>query len=221
MKTTNSQAAQFILRKLGHIPSTIHEVLDKASTEARFYFESRKLDIDPYLFPSIVRFEAKCLLDNPLYKSIGYQFVVLSNNGLLLIYQHEGCTYRIRVRKADEDGEMPIQNQSKILKEFCKQPNPFPQFLPGMQPEEMGQFLSPSLLNLFVVWDVDHNYILTSVSLACPDGSSGNVHFADEIPHAATTIFTESSFDDEAEELEDIVILPFRRTGTGENDGDE
>ncbi len=63
-----------------------------------------------------MRFEAKLLLDNPKYKAIGYEFVTLNRNGLLVIYQYLGCTYRIRIRKADEEGELPLNNLSRTLK---------------------------------------------------------------------------------------------------------
>jgi hypothetical protein len=221
MRLTNRKAAQFIIKKLDDVIPTVQEVLDKATTEARSFFERRGLEIDLSLFPNLVRFEAKCLFETPKYKSIGYQFAVLSNNGLFLIYQCEGCTYKIRVRKADEDGELPTHNLSRTLKEFCKQPNPFPQFLPGMEPENMEQFVSPNLLKLFVVWDVNKNFVLTTVYLACPNGEFGDVHFADEIPHAATTLITDGYFDDEPDELEDIDILPLEMTGTDEETDDD
>ncbi len=216
MKQTNTEAAQIVLRRLGHITPTIQEVLDKAITAARSFFEKRDAEVDTFLFPDLVRYEAKCLFEDPKYKAIGYQFVVLSRNGLFLIYQYDGCTYRIRVRKADEDGEFPVNNLSRTLREFCKQPDPFP--LLGLSIEEMEQFVSPELIKLFVVWDVDSNYVLTEVSLGCPNGEFGDMHFADKIPHAATTIVADRSFDDEAEELEEIDVEPLEKTGTGEDD---
>jgi hypothetical protein len=219
MKQTNTEAAQVVLKRLAHITPTIHEVLDKATTAARLFFEKRGAEVDSCLFPDLVRYEAKCLFDSPKYKHIGYQFAVLSRNGLFLIYQHELCAYRIRFRKADEDGELPVGNLSRTLKEFCKQKDPFP--LLGLSIKEMEQFESPELIKLFVVWDVDHNYVLTEVSLGCPNGEFGDMHFADEIPHAATMIIADEAFDDEAEELDDIDVEPLEKTGTDENEDDE
>jgi hypothetical protein len=211
-------AAQLTLARLGHVAPTIHEVLDKAITLARGFFENRDLEIDRSLFPDLVRFEAKLLLDNPKYKAIGYEFVTLSRNGLLVIYQYLGCTYRIRIRKADEEGELPLGNLSRTLKDYCKQRDPYPR-LSEMSLEEMERYESPELIKLFVVWDVDDNYGLTETFLCCPKGITGEMYFADEIPHAATTIIAESDFDDEAEELEDLDITPLDKTGT-ETDGD-
>jgi hypothetical protein len=211
MKQTNTEAAQVVLKRLAHITPTIHEVLDKATTSARLFFEKRDEEVDSCLFPDLVRYEAKCLFDSPKYKHIGYQFAALSRNGLFLIYQHEGCAYRIRFRKADEDGELPTNNLSRALKEFCKQKDPFP--LLGMSIEEMERFASPELIKLFVVWDVDSNYVLTDVSLGCPNGEFGDMHFADEIPHSVTTIIAEPEFDDEAEEF-DFNLNSLEQTGT-------
>lgn len=167
----------------------------------------------------MVRYEAKLLLDDPKYKAAGYQFVTLSRNGLLVIYQYEGCTYRIRIRKADEEGELPLNNLSRTLADFCKQRDPYPRFT-GMQIEEMARYESPELIKLFVVWDVDANYVLTETPLCCPNGVTGEMYFADEIPHAATTIVAEATFDDEPIELEEIDIEPLEKTGTDEDNND-
>src|SRR6476619_7135194 len=90
MNPTNSKAAQLILKKLGHIPSTADEVMDKAVTIARAFFEERGLQVDSFLFPSLVRYEAKLLFGTPKAQAVGYKLAVLSNNGLQLIYRHEG-----------------------------------------------------------------------------------------------------------------------------------
>lgn len=217
MNPTNTKTAQIILKKLGHVPATVHEVLDKAITAARAFFEMRKLDIDTCLFPNIVRYEAKLLFDSPKYRAAGYHFSVLSNNGLLLIYEYEHTIYRIRVRKADEDGELPTQNLSKTIKEFCRQPG-----LPfwGVEVANWEAFVCPELVKLFIVWDVDAAFGLTQCGLACPQDEFGNMYFAHEIPHSATAISVESAFDDEAEELEEINVLPLKKTGSKDG-GDE
>jgi hypothetical protein len=219
MKQTNLPAAQLTLARLGHVAPTIQEVLDKAITLARGFFEGRDLEVDRSLFPDLVRFEAKLLLDSPKYKAIGYEFVTLSRNGLLVIYKYLGCTYRIRIRKADEEGELPLNNLSRTLKDYCKQRDPYPR-LAEMSLAEMERYESPELIKLFVVWDVNDNYVLTETYLCCPKGISGEMYFADEIPHAVTTIIAESEFDDEAEELEDLDITPLDKTGTETEDDD-
>jgi hypothetical protein len=213
MKSTNSEAAQIILKKLGHVVPTIQEVLDKAIISAREYFEKKKLKIDSYLFPCLVRFEAKTLFENPKYKKAGYQFVSLSNNGLLLIYQFEGCTYKIRIRKADEDGELPRSNLSGTLRDFYSQPS---LFLPTIEPEDMENYLSPDLLKLVVVWEIDSQHNLTDVHLVCPNGEAGDVYFAEKIEHAASAVVGNADFDDEPEEIDDIDIQPKRKTGTSD-----
>jgi hypothetical protein len=217
MERTNIPVAQNVLGKLRHIVPVIYDVLDKAITQAREFFDNRTAEVDPFLFPSLVRYEAKCLFEDPRYRSIGYQFVVLSQNGLLLIYEYDGCIYNIRVRKADEDGNLPIQNLSGTLKRFYNQPQPY---LPGLSPEDISELVVPARVNLVVVWDVDYSYILSEVFLACPKSVSGDLHFADRIEHAAHAISASADFDDEPEELDEIDIEPLDSTGT-ENNSDE
>ncbi|MDT7543368.1 MAG: hypothetical protein QOE33_3272 [Acidobacteriota bacterium] len=216
MIKTNEPAAQLTLARLGHVAPTLQAVLDLAITASRNFFEGRKREIDRSLFPDLVRYEAKLLLDDPKYKAIGYEFVSLSRNGLLVIYQHEGCTYRIRIRKADEEGELPMNNLSNALKDYCKQSDPYPR-LEGMSVEEMERYESPELIKLFVVWDVDQNYVLTETHLCCPKGIFGDMYFADEIPHAVTSIIATSDFDAESEELDDL-NLTIMKTGTAADD---
>lgn len=208
MKRTNPEVAQIVLEKLGQVSPTISHIIDEAIIVARKFFEDRESKIDSYLFPSLVRYEAKQLLELPEFKSLGYEFTSLSNNGLYIIYKHEGCYYKIRVRKADEDGELPVQNLSKTLKAFYKNP-----LLPTIE-ENLNDFIAPERLNLVVVWDVDRNHILQNVHLVCTKNELGEVYFADKIEHAATAIIGNANFDEEADEFEDIDILPLRKTGT-------
>ena len=208
MKRTNTKLAQFIIDKLGQVPPTLNHILDEAVIISRKYFDERELKIDNYLFPSLVRYEAKLLLELPEYKNIGYEFVSLSNNGLFIIYKCDGCYYKIRIRKADEDGDLPVQNLSKTLKQFYQNPTPF---LPTIE-ENLNEYISPERLNLVVVWDVDRNYALQNVYLVCTKNEFGEVHFADKIEHAATAIVGNANFDDQADEIDDIDILPIKKT---------
>jgi hypothetical protein len=89
-----------------------------------------------------------------------------------------------------------------------------------MSLEEMERYESPELIKLFVVWDVDANFVLTETFLCCPKGITGEMYFADQIPHAVRTIVAESEFDDEAEELEGLDINPLEQTGTDADDED-
>jgi hypothetical protein len=211
MDRTNVIAAQNVLQKLRHIVPIIHEVLDKAITQARGFFDNRTEEIDTFLFPSLVRYEAKCLFADPRYRSVSYQFVILSSNGLLLVYECEGRVYNIRVRKADEDGDLPTQNLSHTLKQFYTQPQPY---LPGLSPKDINDLIDPESMNLVVVWDVDRNYVLSELFLVCPKNEFGEIHFADKIEHAALSISASADFDDEAEEIEEIDIEPLEDTGT-------
>lgn len=208
MELHNEPAAQAILAKLARVHPVIHDVLDKSTTEARNFFEKRKRDVDPNLYSDLVRYYAKELLEEPKYKSIGYVLVVLNKNGLLLIYEQDGCVYRIRVRKADEDGELPISGLSKNMVRFIAQRTPL---LPGFEDlfvrteeETEGEPVPTTLLKLVVVWDVDASYNLTDAWLACYKDKTGAKHFAGEIPHSAVAVTAPNAFDEAAEELEDL-----------------
>jgi hypothetical protein len=217
MERTNLALAEKVLKKLEHISPVLHDVLEKAVTQARLFFEARGQKVDSSLFPCMVRYEAKLLLDSKKYRRAGYTFTVLSSNGLLVIYDYEGCLYRIRVRKADEEGDLPTDNLSKTLKDFYNQPEPY---FPGFSPEEINEsIISPRLLRLMIVWDVDKNFVLGDVFLACPKNDSGELHFADKIEHSATSIAATNTFDDTPEEI-DIHLPRFDKTGS-EDGGSE
>ena len=206
MKRTNPKVAQLVSEKLGQVLPTVHHVIDESVIVARKFFEDKESKIDNYLFPSLVRYEAKQLLELPEFKKIGYHFVSLSNNGLYLIYKYEDCYYKIRIRKADEFGELPVQNLSKTLKVFYQNQHPL---FPVVE-FKFGRFLLPEM-NLVIVWEVDKNFTLQSVHLVCPKNEFGEVHFADKIEHAVTSIICIADFDDQADELEDIDILPLKK----------
>ncbi len=218
MNPTNENAAQLVLKELEDIWAVIDEVTDKAVTSARDFFEQRGEPVNTYLFPCLVRYFAKMLLDQPKYRSAGYYVVEISNNGLFLIILRYGKTRKIRILKADEEGAIPLLNLSKKKKEFFRQPNPFPS-LPGMGNLEI--FAMPDSMHLVVLWNVDRNYVFTPMQLVCPNGEFGEVHFADIIPHSATRIPSSESFDEEPEELEDIDIEPLEKTGSDENNEDD
>ena len=112
MKSTNETQAQVVIEKLEKVLPLIRHILDEATITARKFFEDKELLPDSYLFPHLVRFEAGASLKLPQYREAGYEFVELSNNGLSILYRHENCYYRLRVRKANEDGELPTQNLS-------------------------------------------------------------------------------------------------------------
>lgn len=220
MKVTNPQTAEIALKELEEITPILDEVTDKAITEARDFFEKRDEAINSYLFPCLVRYFAKILLDSPKYRAAGYYVVDISNNGLFIVYLlKDGKTRKVRILKSDE-GELPVRNLSRKKKEFFTQPPPLFASLPTM--ENLEEYVSPELVNLVALWEVDRNYVFTGMWLTCPNGQFGDVHFADAIPHAATAITVDESFDAEPEELDDIDIEPLERTGTeDENNGDD
>src|SRR2546428_13384869 len=112
MEITNVSDAQKILNKLQQVPPTLYDVLDKATTQSREFFDTKKQAIHSALFPSLVRYFALRLLQDPKYKDIGYRLVELSNVGLFVVYQSRGCTYGLRLREAEENGDLPVSNLS-------------------------------------------------------------------------------------------------------------
>lgn len=219
MQPTNVRLAQPVLADLRQVLAVVQEVLDTATVQVRTFFENRQAEVDTYLFAHQVRYEVKVLLEQQRYRRAGYRFVVLSQNGLFLIYQSNGLVYEIRIRKADEEGDLPTQNLSRALREFYNQPTPY---FPGFSPAEVAALVSPRRLKLIVVWDVDETYTLGDIFLVCPMSESGDIYFADRIPPAATAISASSDFDDEPEELYEIDVEPFERTGTeGDDDNND
>lgn len=210
MKSTNPDQARVVLEKLEKVLPLVRHLLDGATINARKFFEDRNVRPDSYLFPHLVRFEAGTSLKLPQYREAGYEFVELSNNGLSILYKHENCYYRLRVRKANEDGELPTQNLSGKLKAHYKNEAPFLPSIDGT----FQEYINPDHLNLVIVWDVDELYILTEVSLVCPKNEFGEVHFAEAIEHSVTAVVGNTRFDDEVEEIDDIEIVPKRKTGT-------
>jgi hypothetical protein len=213
MKIHNAPAAEIFLDKLAKLHPVLHSVLDLATTAARGFFEERKKEVDSALFPDLVRYFSKELLQDPKYSSVGYILNVLSKNGLLLIYEQDECTYNLRMRKADEEGEMPVLSLSEKMKRFLKQRAPL---LPGFEDlfAEGEQKTPPTTsIKLVIVWEVDSNYILKDVWLACFKDDAGSTHFVGEIPHSATSITAPVAFDGPAEELEDL-DFSIKQTGS-------
>jgi hypothetical protein len=218
METTNAHLARPALANLRQVLAVVQGVLDLATTRARGFFEDREVDVDTFLFPDLVRYEAKCLFQQERCREAGYRFTALSSNGLFLTYQHNGYLYEIRVRKADEDGDLPSDNLSQTLKDFYNQPQPY---LTGLSPVDVAALVPPHTLRLVVVWDVDQFYVLGELFLACPRTELGDVHFAVQIEHAATAISVDGDFDDEPDELDGYEIEPLERTGTEDEAGED
>lgn len=216
MELTNEDIANVVLADLDGVPPVLHEVTEAATAEARAFFETRNESINSYLFPCLVRYFAMIMLRLPRYSQAGYSLVGLSNNGLFIIYQKNGKAYRIRILKADEDGDLPLHNLSEVKRQFYANLNPY---LPGIEWGVDPEAPPPSGLNLIALWDVNDAYGFTRIQLVCPDGDSGQVYFVGNIPHAATNIRGDEAFDETPEELEDI-DTNFPRTADGDDPDD-
>jgi hypothetical protein len=207
MKSTNPDQAQIVIDKLEPVLPLVHLAIDEATAKAREFFEIRELAPDSYLFPHLVRYEAGSLLKQPQFRDAGYEFIELSNNGLSIIYKCSGCYYRIRVRKANELGELPTQGLSSKLKAHYRNEQPF---LPSFD-QTLHEYVNPDYLNLVIVWDVDQYHILTDVFLVCPKNENGEVHFSEAIQHSAMAVVGNAEFDGEANEIEDVYIPTIKK----------
>ena len=138
------------------------EAMDASIGEAVGFFPNPD-EIDPYLFPNLVRYHAKRFFqarhlaateeessDVPEFEQIG-----LANNGICVV-RHR---YALRIRKSD-DGLLPVPGQSATLQKFYRQ-----QPLPFNLMDRPAQVVDTSLL---VLWDVDAKHRFAGLQLSCP-----------------------------------------------------
>lgn len=153
--------------------------LEVGTLRSREYFDGRGLDVDSFLFPNIVRFEAKLHLI-----AAGedvFETEILSNNGLVMRH----LEYQLRLLKSD-NGELPTPGRSKRKQAYYSQQLEF--FAPLV-----GEPLET--VNLVVLWDVDSNWNLSCLELVYPKSgghTKASVSAFWDIPleHPAVTLDT-------------------------------
>lgn len=130
----------------------IWAALEVGTLKAREYFDEKGLEVDSFLFPNLVRFEAKLHL-----LAAGqdvFETEILSNNGLVMRH----LEYQLRLLKSDH-GELPTPGHSRRKQAYYSQQLEF--FAPlADEPVEM--------VNLVVLWDVDSNWNLSGLDLVYP-----------------------------------------------------
>ena len=162
----------------------IYAGVEAAIEQTRDFFPEEK-PVDAALAPNLVRYYVKEYIDSKSpansQPSISYEFnrESLPNNGLFV---HFG-PYRIRILKADE-GDLPLPGPSRARRRFYQQTLP-------LWAEVSGED-KPNPVNLVVLWDVNSEYVLNDLSIACPKDvgeSHGSVqcHWRAEISHPALT----------------------------------
>lgn len=169
----------------------VHQAFEEAVPEAKEFFESQEKNIDRYLFPNIVRYYVKDLLESAGFaiemdedeeSVVDYQFQRLVNNGLSGTFKG----FRFRILKADR-GQLPVPGPSKPKQQFYNQQLPL-HF--GMPFDEYIKIVRP---NLIVLWEVDAHHDFLRLRLACP--KTGGVtrdsvqdYFNEPVPHAAELV---------------------------------
>ena len=166
---------QVALEDLSQFIPILFDAVEAATAYARDFFEKRVERVDPFFTPGLVRYITKQRLKaagQTAEEEDSFNVGVMANNGLLLTYG----PYRIRILKAD-GGDLPVAGPSKARQAF------YHQFSLGLPGEEQWD-----KVNLVVLWDVDREYQLKELLLACPKGggtskSSIEKHWICPIPH--------------------------------------
>jgi hypothetical protein len=221
MKITHDPDQDVVLKELSPVLPFIYRGVEEAIERTRDFFPEGK-PIDAALAPNLVRYHVKEYIDHKssadsrLSVSSTFEREPLPNNGLFL---HFG-PYRIRILKADE-GELPLPGPSRARRRFYQQTLPLWAQVSGED--------RPNLVNLVILWDVNSEYVLNDLSIACPKDvgeSRGSVqcHWRAEIPHPALTQASDADSptqDTDAEEADDLDLTTRETEDTGtEHNGD-
>lgn len=221
MKNTDVPDQDVVLEELSPVLPFIYRGVEEAVQQTRDFFPEGK-PIDSALAPNLVRYHVKEYIDSQgsadseLSVSSKFNRQPLPNNGLFL---HFG-SYRIRILKADE-GELPLPGPSKARRRFYEQTLPLW--------VEVSEEDRPNPVNLVILWDVNSEYALDDLSIACPrdvgeSRGSVQVHWRADIPHPALTHKNGTGSpaqDADAEDLDDLDLTTKEQPSTGtEHNGD-
>lgn len=130
------QDPDLTVARLAPLAPVLYKALEVGTIEAHGYFADRKQRVDSYLFPCLVRYHAKMILDDAGHRTQEFEFDRrnLANNGLELWFGD----YRVRILKA-RNGLLPSPGTSRTKQQFYHQ-------LPLMDQ-------SIESMNLLVLWD--------------------------------------------------------------------
>jgi len=166
-----------------------NQAVEEAVPKAKEFFTASGKAVDKYLFNDLVRYYAKCRLQNYGFsveddeKEIAdYQFKALANNGLSGSFNG----YPFRILKADR-GDLPLPGPSERKQKFYHQQLCLPFDI------ALDEHTRTTRLNLLVLWEVDVYYNFTQLRLACPKAGgntreSVEAYFNQPIPHAAEIV---------------------------------
>jgi hypothetical protein len=155
--------------------------------------------LDPYLFPSLVRWYARLSLRSEGHEAESFDLTVdeVANIGLYLKFDD----FHIRILKSDRSVGLPLASSDSRL-EFYEQPALFGEPMPFM--------------NLVVLWDAPDG-MLRQLKLVCPhrsDGSKGDTRWALLIPYPAELGTPAPAPPTEEEDLSEIMLPPEEETGS-------
>lgn len=158
--------AEDVVEEEGEVLAVIGAALQDACDKTHSFFSDHEEGApDASLSPNLVRWFAKRYLDTAGHTThtlaTDYEREALGNNGLLV-----ACTkYQIRVRKEVAGFALPPA-ASEALDTFYGQEQlelPFPNFQPQSVPGG-----AETSIKLVLLWDVDSDYRLSSLTLALP-----------------------------------------------------
>jgi hypothetical protein len=182
------QTPEATIEALGSIWPIVYPAMEGAVQQALEFFGDGA--IDRPLFPNLVRYHVKVALNSGGLTVVDedddqprLEHSILSNNGLLLAYDHR----RIRIRKADH-GELPGPGHSETLRRFYQQQL---SLIDGVEVE---------IQKLMLLWDVRGSDV--DLRLACPKGGVGHkawAHWIVAVPHPAETYEAPQTQDDSFE----------------------
>ena len=207
---TNPFNPEQVLESLSDILPRLYQAIEESLTTARAHFESRDRDFDPWLVAHILRDEAKTAIDKMRRTDIDLMWSDFNRediafSGLSIIYGK----YKIKIYKG-KNGVLPASGRTKANRNFFYQPSLADCF---------------DYLNLVIIWNVDINYDLVDMRLACPRypekyPENSLEHWSIPIPPPSGTITVKKPFDDPVEDL------PFERkrlalTGSASGNNDD
>ncbi len=218
MILTSTPDPEQVLADLQDVTAAIWDALEAGVQHAREYFDSRGLDVDPFVAADLTRFEAKRLLEQQQHEA-EFERRELSNNGLRVLATRNGRLYDLRIRRAD-GGLLPTV-QSDAMAAFYYQP-----VLEGIE------LAHAESINLVILWETPSNYSqITAMNMACPRAGGEyredvHAHWYTPIPHPVTTtslpIEVEQAMADEQPIVElPIELLPEQQTGTESDNGED
>jgi hypothetical protein len=194
MEMTNPNDPEQVLASLSDILPRVYQAIEESLVTARAHFESRDRGFYPWLTAHILRDETKTAIDKIRLTDVDlmlsdFDREDIAFSGLSIIYGK----YRIKIYKG-KNGVLPASGRTKANRDFFYQPS-------------LGDYFE--YLNLVIIWNVDINYNLVDMRLACPRypekyPENSQEHWSIPIPPPSGTIIVKP-FDDPVEDL------PFER----------